>query len=135
MSETDNQDDYTQRRIRWRIRQLLEGGADANARTDGGGTPLHCAAQEGQTRMVELLLDWGADINARDDLIGKTPLDLAVWNARTETVDVLCSWGAEGCEDEELAATPFQHEATGGHTRSMTGAQKREGGLGLPEDD
>lgn len=40
---------------------LLAHDADMEARDNGGNTPLHSAAQNQQTRLVQLLLDSGAD--------------------------------------------------------------------------
>ena len=57
-------------------RVLLDHGAPANAAAEGGGTPLHSAAANGDRAIVELLLRAGADPRAqRGD--GTTPLDLA----------------------------------------------------------
>lgn len=45
------------------IKVLLELGADVNAETWEGVTPLMYASQEGHLRAVELLIDAGADVN------------------------------------------------------------------------
>lgn len=58
------------------VRQLLEHGADPNARQQSGFTSLHAAAQNGDLETLELLLRHGADPNARND-DGKTPADMA----------------------------------------------------------
>ena len=55
-------------------RALLRCGADVSARY-GGGTALHCAAKAGFARVVEALIEHGADVNALTDR-GQTPLDL-----------------------------------------------------------
>lgn len=58
------------------VEALLEHGAPANATAEGGGTPLHSAAANGDSEIVRLLLARGADPHARRD-DGKTPIDLA----------------------------------------------------------
>jgi uncharacterized protein len=47
-----------------------------NARQEGGYTPLHAAAQNGDVELIDLLLDRGARLDARTD-DGRTPADLA----------------------------------------------------------
>jgi ankyrin repeat protein len=56
---------------------LLEHHADPNIREQGGYTPLHAAAQNGDEEMVRILLYGGADLmlTGHD---GKTALDLAL---------------------------------------------------------
>ena len=53
----------------------LQSGADPKARDEGGRTPLHRAAEEGESpAIITALLDAGADLKARDSL-GETPFD------------------------------------------------------------
>jgi uncharacterized protein len=49
------------------LKILLERGASPNVRTQGGTTPLMCAAAEKHPDMLATLLAAGADVNARDD--------------------------------------------------------------------
>lgn len=59
-------------------RTLLDGGARVDAQLEGDGTPLHHAAGFIPSRkMVELLIERGADVSA-EDRRGRTPLDAAV---------------------------------------------------------
>jgi ankyrin repeat protein len=57
-------------------RVLLDHGASPNTPAEGGGTPLHSAAANGDRASVELLLNAGADPHARRE-DGRSPLDLA----------------------------------------------------------
>lgn len=62
--------------IRMRIiRLLLQAGADANAHTRSGKTPLYYAISYGWMELVELLLSYGADANAYhgDDAVAALP--------------------------------------------------------------
>jgi len=58
------------------VRILVENGAPANARQDGGWTALHEAAQIGDVEMVKTLLEHGADPQARSDS-GMTTTEMA----------------------------------------------------------
>jgi ankyrin repeat protein len=67
---------------------LLENRADPNVREQGGYTPLHAAAQNGDEEMIRTLLYGGADLNVKSN-DGKTPLDLAKEAGRTKAVTLL----------------------------------------------
>jgi ankyrin repeat protein len=49
------------------VDKLLELGADVNATTDRGFTPLHAAAQQGDKDILIALIKAGADLNAVSD--------------------------------------------------------------------
>jgi ankyrin repeat protein len=50
-----------------KVRLLLGGGANPNAKGEYGLTPLLTAAQRGFDESIEILLSAGADVNAKDD--------------------------------------------------------------------
>ena len=56
---------------------LLENGAAPSAPDNHGNTPLHLAASGGRRDVAEVLLSYGADIDAENSL-GRTPLGSAV---------------------------------------------------------
>jgi cytohesin len=62
---------------------------------------LFGAVHEGHKEIAKLLIEKGADVNAKDDF-GRTPLDLAIQKSRTETIDLLRKHG--GKTGEELKA-------------------------------
>ena len=70
------------------VQTLLEHGAPPNARAEGGATPLHSAAANGDRAIVELLLAHGADPSVRRD-DGKTPAELAREAGQRELAEVL----------------------------------------------
>jgi ankyrin repeat protein len=55
---------------------LIEHGADLQAATDAGQTPLHAAIGRGDG-LIRLLVEKGAKLDARDSS-GRTPLDVAL---------------------------------------------------------
>ena len=90
------------------VEALLNGGADMNEGTQCNAdmpeyesyTVLGCAAKNGRTDAVKLLLDRGADINKRwggyrFGFWNPTPLILAASEGRTETVRLLLNRGAD----------------------------------------
>jgi uncharacterized protein len=77
---------------------LLARGANVNAHDNGGGTPLHMAAQQGHHQVAELLLAEGAMVNAEDNE-GETPLDYAKRAAKHDMLGFLKSRGAKPGKD------------------------------------
>ncbi len=62
-----------------RVRSLLQGGADCNARDDEGTTALMVAAGGGRLDIVQALIESGANVNATDAR-GWTALMKAIYN-------------------------------------------------------
>jgi ankyrin repeat protein len=73
------------------VRLLLDHGADANVREQGGFTPLHAAAQNGDVEIVRALLMGGADLTIKSTS-GKTAMDIAM-EAGHEKATVLLGEG------------------------------------------
>jgi len=61
--------------IEW-AQSEIDAGADINAGSDEGSTPLHEAASAAEMKMCRFLLDAGANVNSVDHS-GSTPLDYA----------------------------------------------------------
>jgi uncharacterized protein len=80
-------------------RRLLELGANANTRQQGGLTPLHEVAANGQLEFARLLLAHGAEVNAKTDS-GKTPLAFAIAAGQTEMAGLLREHGGIQSENK-----------------------------------
>lgn len=77
------------------VKELLREGADVNAQDMfGGNTGLHWAARHGEAAMARLLIDNGANPNARNDE-DETPLHWAAAEGRKEIVVMLIAHGAK----------------------------------------
>ena len=74
-------------------KELLEQGANKDARKDNHETPLHWATWNGDIRVCAFLLKQGADIHARNHQ-GLTPLHVAIRNMNLEAVKLLLARGA-----------------------------------------
>lgn len=92
------------------VKRLLDEGADINAKSESGWTPLHWAVSEGHESVVELLVARGADINAQFRL-GGTPLSFAAIKGQKDMVEFLLAKGAD-----INTGTPLVGAAANGHT-------------------
>ncbi len=64
-----------------------------NANDHWGTTPLHAAAHANQAVIAQLLIDAGADVNAKD-MNGKTPLHHTTFHKATAAAKVLAKYDA-----------------------------------------
>jgi ankyrin repeat protein len=71
------------------VQLFLAAAMDPNIRNRQGFTPLIAAAGKGRGEIVKLLLEHGADVNARETQYGGTALLHAVISGRTEIVQRL----------------------------------------------
>ncbi len=80
---------------------------DVDSRDDRGFTPLFWAAAHGHTEVARLLIQMGADVNARIPS-GGTPLHVAAWNgAVPETLILLLASGADVTAQDDNGSTPL----------------------------
>ena len=96
------------------VRRLLEEGARAHSKDKiFGWTPLHWAAARGERELLVLLLDRGAEVNAKDNNLW-TPLHEAISNKDTETAAFLLDRGADVNAADKNGRTPLHDAAADG---------------------
>ena len=69
--------------------RLLTTEADANIPTATGATPLMAAAMAGSVEAIDLLVERGAWVNARENENGQTALMFAAWEDRADAIRAL----------------------------------------------
>jgi ankyrin repeat protein len=120
--------------LRW-----LNRGADPNARLRSDETVLQRATQKGDVRLVRLLLDHGANVDARGidvsefghhrwEKSGRTALMIAARRGDLRIVRCLLDRGADPKLRDDLGVTALFHAVWGGHTAVAVGLlEHREG--------
>lgn len=93
---------------------LLDEGADINE-AGSFGTPLHLAVLNDHAKVVAVLAERGADLNALSDLLG-TPLHTAAQRDRPAPAGVLLEHGASTDARNKENHTPLQTAAKLGST-------------------
>ena len=76
-----------------KARDFFLGKVDVNARDGRGRTPLHAAAELGDSTLAAFFIALGAEVDAADD-DGRTPLGIATENLDSEVAAVLVNGGA-----------------------------------------
>jgi ankyrin repeat protein len=67
---------------------LIDRGADVNAKSKDGVTPLMVAASHNNPPMIGVLIDAGADVSAKDNQ-GQTAADVAKLNGNLEAAQAI----------------------------------------------
>jgi ankyrin repeat protein len=77
------------------IKQLVQKGADINAKDYESNTPLHFACMYGHIEAVRLLIGMDAKPDVQASGLGRTPMKIAETNGYTEIVQILKDAGAK----------------------------------------
>jgi ankyrin repeat protein len=96
------------------LRRLLAAGGDANAASGDGMTPLHWAAERGDSAMAAALLRAKADPAAITRIGAHTPLHIAARTASAAVARQLLAAGANPNARTTTGATALHLAATGG---------------------
>ena len=107
------------------VQMLLAYGADVNAKTDEGVTPLLYAALNGHLKVVDLLIKHGADVNARGTR-GNSALILAAREGHFQVVKRLLEANATSGIQDEMGKTALDHAREGGHAHVIKVFESRD---------
>jgi len=84
------------KRIELTAEVLLAHGAKVDAKDKSGNTPVHFAAENGRSKLIDLLIDKGAIISEDDNLLADEGASLyAVWSNQADVLKVLLDHGAD----------------------------------------
>jgi hypothetical protein len=98
---------------------LLDQGIDVNIRhPHDGSTPLHWAVSAQDERIMLVLIERGASVNAKDRE-GKIPLHRAAFAGNVVAIDLLLAKGASINEQERSGNTPLHFATLFGHTAAI----------------
>lgn len=75
---------------------------------------LHTAAKNGDLKLVQSLIEEGADVNSTN-VYGTTPLILASWEGHVEIVKLLLEKGANVNSADNVRSTPIHKASEKGH--------------------
>lgn len=77
------------------VENMLKSGVNVDEETQNGQTPLlRAAVYSDDSKILKLLLEYGANVNVRDN-IGRTPLMAAVIGNKIDNVRLLLEYGAK----------------------------------------
>ncbi len=77
------------------IEALIKGGADPNEKLPLGRSPLMEASRTGNVEAIKVLIDHGAQVNAKETLRGTTPLMWAADEGHAPAIQFLIQHGAD----------------------------------------
>jgi len=92
-----------------KVRELLK---------QSGRTPLHLAASRGHLDVARLLVESGADVDARSEF-GYTPLHVAAMEGYLDVARLLVESGADVDARDKKGRTPLDLARKGGHREVM----------------
>jgi len=99
------------------LRQLLDQGAEIDARDAAENTALHLATKHGHQDIMRLLIEHGSDVNAQNDFLS-TPLHLT--ERKMQSIRILLEAGADPNLTDKDWNYPYYFAFYGAMTRELT---------------
>jgi ankyrin repeat protein len=102
------------------VERLLDAGVDPNTALPEGETSLMTAARTGGLEVVKLLLERGADVNAREQWKGQTALMWAAAQKHGGVAEILIAHGADVTARSRAGFTPLLFALRAGDAASVS---------------
>jgi ankyrin repeat protein len=80
------------------VKQLLDKGADVNAKNRYNSTPLFFACDRGHFEVAKLLIERGADMNVKDNFYNATALTWAMNKKHNDIVELMITKGVDATD-------------------------------------
>ncbi len=116
-----------------KVEEALWHGANANAKENKGGTALHEAAFRGYSDVAEVLLKYGADVNATS--YGETALYNAAGQGNTKVAELLLRYGADVNAKDDDGNTALHTAAGEGEADTVELLLKHGANVNAKNDD
>lgn len=100
-----------------KIQKYLNSGGDPRLIDSSGYTALHYAARSGCREVCQLLLDFGANVNACTRSGNVTPLQRAAYSGHVDVVKLLLKHGAAVCLQDSDGKTSLHKAVEKGQLR------------------
>lgn len=113
------------------VRRLVGAGTRVDTADMLGDTPLNLATRQGNVSMARILLEAGADPNARGWRCGQTPLSVASEKGRDDMVSLLLEHGADVSIADDLGVVSLAYALKNGHDGIAQVLAEKEAGKGL----
>jgi ankyrin repeat protein len=117
------------------VRELLDGGADANFRQEDGWTGLILAAVNGHFTVVRALLEKGVDVDSQENLMGQTALIWAAKGGQKAIVKTLLEAGAKVNARDKFGGTALTRAASNGQAEIVETLLEAGADIAAREDD
>lgn len=117
------------------IEALASNGINLDVYDETGKNSLHIAASNGRTKALELLLNYGCDLEGVTDSHHFTPLHFAVSEGHIDAIEALAAFGASMQAKDRRGCTPLHTSIEKGRFHVIEALLRKGASPDLPNSD